>query len=72
MVVSRASQVHQMPHTGRAQIGPVMRTMLQNITPTSAEAAANASLAVLRFHRYTMEARKLTKKQTPAVHAEGT
>ena len=61
-----------MPQTGRAQIGPVIRTMVQNITPTSAEAAARASLAALRFHRYTTDARKLTKKHTPAVHAEGT
>ena len=32
-----------MPHTGRAQIGPVIRTMVAKTTPTSALAAAKAS-----------------------------
>ena len=35
VVVSRASQVHQMPHTGRAHSGPVISPMVQHTTPTS-------------------------------------
>src|SRR5271163_67071 len=34
--VSRASQVHQMPHTGCAQIGPLISTTEVNANPTSA------------------------------------
>ena len=41
--VRRASQVHQMPHTGRAQSGPVIRPMVQQMTPTSAPATPRAS-----------------------------
>ena len=33
--VRRASQVHQIPQTGRAQSGPVISPMVQQITPTS-------------------------------------
>jgi hypothetical protein len=51
VVVRRASHVHQMPHTGRAQMGPVIKTMVQNTTPTSALAAASASALRLRFQR---------------------
>src|SRR5678815_1256475 len=39
----RTSQVHQMPHTGRAHSGPVTRTTVQNTTPTSALTTARAS-----------------------------
>jgi len=38
--VSRRSHVHQMPQTGRAQIGPVTRLTVWNTTPTSAISAA--------------------------------
>src|SRR6476661_2383647 len=41
--VSRTSQVHQMPHTGRAHSGPVTNTTVQNTTPTSALTTASAS-----------------------------
>ena len=34
--VRRMSHVHQMPQTGRAQIGPVISTTVQKTTPTSA------------------------------------
>src|SRR5580765_2575762 len=42
--VRRTSQVHQMPHTGRAHSGPVTRTTVQNTTPTSAVTTARASV----------------------------
>ena len=41
--VSRASQVHQVPQIGLAQIGPVVSMTALKATPTSAEAAANRS-----------------------------
>ena len=44
VLVRRASHVHQIPHTGRAQIGPVTNTTVQNTTPTSAVAAAITTL----------------------------
>src|SRR6266852_834740 len=34
-----------MPHTGRAQIGPVTSTMAQKTTPTSAETSASTSVS---------------------------
>ena len=43
VVVSRASHVHQMPHTGCAQIGPVISPMVQHATPTSAAATPSQS-----------------------------
>src|SRR5216684_5518248 len=42
--VRRTSQVHQMPHTGRAHSGPVTSTTVQNTTPTSAVTTASASV----------------------------
>ena len=42
--VSRMSPgAHQMPHTGRAQMGPVTRTIVQKTTPTSAAVTASRS-----------------------------
>ena len=61
-----------MPHTGRAQIGPVTSTTVQKTTPTSAETMAKASTFGLRFTRYATEATRLTKKSRNAVHADGT
>ena len=43
MEVRRTSQVHQIPHTGRAHRGPVTNTMVQKTTPTSALTTARAS-----------------------------
>ena len=37
--------VHQMPQTGRAQIGPVTSTTVQKTTPTSALTSATMSAA---------------------------
>src|SRR5579863_6732907 len=34
---------HHIPHTGRAQIGPVTSTIVQNTTPTSALVTASTS-----------------------------
>src|ERR1700694_5656184 len=42
--VRRTSQVHQMPHTGRAHSGPVTNTTVQKTTPTSALTTASASV----------------------------
>ena len=72
MLVRRASHVHQMPHTGRAHNGPVTKTMVQKITPTSAVASAQASAERRRDLRYQSEAIKLAKKQVKATKAEGT
>jgi cyanophycinase len=49
MVVRRASQVHQIPQTGLAQIEPVNRKQLQNMKPTSAAAWATSSAERERF-----------------------
>ena len=46
--VGAQSHVHQMPQTGRAQIGPVTRTTVQNTTPTSALTRARMSALALR------------------------
>ena len=43
VVVSRGSQVHHAPQTGLAQITPVIRASVTNITPTSAAEWAIAS-----------------------------
>src|SRR6185369_108620 len=48
--VRRTSQVHQMPHTGRAHSGPVTNTTVQNTTPTSAVTTASASVLVGEKH----------------------
>src|SRR6266446_648261 len=58
--VSRTSQVHQMPHTGRAHSGPVTNTTVQNTTPTSAVTTASASVLV-------WEKRFLIRKYKPAM-----
>ena len=41
--MSRASQVHQVPQIGLAQIGPVVSMTALNATPTSADDAAKRS-----------------------------
>src|SRR5579862_2143342 len=48
--VRRTSQVHQIPHTGRAHSGPVTRTTVQNTTPTSAVTTASASVLGCEKH----------------------
>src|SRR5215471_10738387 len=48
--VSRASHVHQMPHTGCAQIGPVISTTVVNAKPTSAPDTPSQSYFCCRFH----------------------
>jgi hypothetical protein len=60
--VSRASQVHQMPQTGFAQIGPVIRTTVLKARPTSAAETASQSHSFWRLARKPMQARKETKK----------
>src|SRR5271154_7397708 len=47
--VSRASQVHQIPHTGLAQIGPVTRHAEVNTSPTSAADTPSQSHRGFRF-----------------------
>ena len=51
VVFRRASPDHQTPQTGRAQIGPVTRTMVQNSTASSAEACATRSNRRSRLQR---------------------
>src|SRR5450432_870790 len=48
--VRRTSQVHQIPHTGRAHSGPVTSTTVQNTTPTSAVTTASASVRSIEKH----------------------
>ena len=43
VVVSRGSQVHQVPHTGRPQSEPKTMVRAQNWTPISAEETATRS-----------------------------
>ena len=78
MVVSRASQVHQMPQARRPQIGPVMSTTVQKTTPTSAPASAQASAACAHSGWLRRKARKpidpaseMAKKRKATI-AEGT
>jgi hypothetical protein len=61
-----------MPQTGRAQIGPVISTIVQNTTPTSAVETAIASALWLRLMRYHTEATAFTKKHRNATQADGT
>ena len=47
-MVSRASQVHQIPQTGRAHRGPVASPIVQQTTPTSAADTPKQSQLDLR------------------------
>src|SRR2546425_3768934 len=62
--VSRASQVHQMPQTGLAQMGPVTRTTVKKATPTSAEDTASQSHFGARRNRQATLAITVMKKPT--------
>ena len=50
-LVSRASQVHHVPHVGLPQIDPVAMLMAVKMTPTSAEACASRSAPAARRQR---------------------
>ena len=50
-LVSRASQVHQVPQVGFPQIEPVAIVTPVKTTPTSAEACASRSAASARLAR---------------------
>src|SRR5712691_7365711 len=65
--VNRASQVHQMPHTGRAQMGPVTKTTVLNTTPTSAAETPSQSQRISRLKRYKRLAMKQMKNARNAV-----
>ena len=65
--VIRASQVHQMPHTGLAHIGPVTKTMVTNATPTSAEATLSQSHFGFRVRRKPTLPTKTMKNATKKV-----
>ena len=70
--VSRASQVHQIPHTGLAQIGPVINTAVQKMMPISAQDSARRSHLRFLVIRYPILPMKTTRKASMAVQAEGT
>jgi hypothetical protein len=63
-LVSRASQVHHVPHVGLPQIEPVAMARPVKSTPTSADACASRSAAGRRRTRYTIEAAATTAKAT--------
>src|SRR5271155_5586168 len=68
VVVRRASQVHQIPHTGRAHSGPVISPIEQMATPTSAADTASQSQRGWRVARYAMFAKNTMKKALNGVH----
>src|SRR5437667_4329749 len=67
--VSRASQVHQIPQTGCAQIGPVTSTTVVNTNPTSAAETASQSQRSARRQTYMRFARKQMKNVVSPVQA---
>ena len=69
--VSRASQVHQVPQIGLAQIGPVVSITALNTTPTSADAAANRSSRGSLSHRYSALVIPTSENASSADHAAG-
>ena len=71
MDVRRASHTHHAPQIGRAQIGPVIKTSEQKITPISAEARAYISHSLYFFHKNRMLQTKTIKKEKNANHAAG-
>src|SRR6478672_584950 len=70
--VSRASQVHQTPHVGRAQSIPRSRVSPANVAATSAAAAASRSSSSRRFHRYRIPNRSTASGASMVIHAAGT
>src|SRR5450432_1604934 len=67
--VRRASQVHQMPHTGCAQMGPVTSTTLVKTRPTSAADTLSQSHCGWRRKTYSKFATKQMKKAVRPVQA---
>ncbi|SVB93757.1 uncharacterized protein METZ01_LOCUS246611, partial [marine metagenome] len=67
--VRRASQTHHAPQIGRAQIGPVIKTSEQKMTPISAEASAYISHSLSFFHKNKILQIKTIKKEKNANHA---
>jgi hypothetical protein len=51
VVVSLGSQVHQMPHTGRARSGPVISPIVQQTGPTAPADTPKSSHRSLRVER---------------------
>jgi hypothetical protein len=70
--VSLASHVHQVPHIGLAQMGPVVSMTALNATPTSADAAAKRSSRESLSHRYSALAMPTSENASSADHAAGT
>src|SRR5690349_3393114 len=72
VVVSRGSQVHQVPQTGRPHSEPSTMVSVQNSTPISADAAATRSHWTRPVFRYPRLATNTTPKDRNATHAAGT
>src|SRR5215467_2619671 len=70
-LVSRASQVHQMPQIMRPQIDPVIRLPARKASPTSVTATAVASQTKFLVMRKRALATKATRAQVSAVMAIG-
>ena len=71
VVVNRGSQVHHTFHTGLAHIGPVTKTIVQNMTPISVEHSAIKSHLSSLLTRKRMLATNVMKKARKAINAEG-
>src|ERR1700693_1416078 len=67
--VSRASQVHQIPQTGCAQIGPLTKTTVVKTNPTSAAEMLSQSHCGWRRNTYSTFAMKQMKKAHRPVQA---
>src|SRR5919107_3443606 len=72
VVVSRGSQVHQVPQTGRPQREPRASVSTQNSTPISADATATRSQRIRPVRRYATLATNTTPKDRNASQAAGT
>src|SRR6185437_4502534 len=72
VLVSLASQVHQVPQIGFAQSGPVVSITQANAVPTSADAAANRSYRSSFINKYRMLARPTRPNASIVDHAAGT
>src|SRR5580704_8517309 len=67
--VSRASQVHQIPQTGCAQMGPLTRTTVVKTSPTSAAEMLSQSHCGWRRNTYMTFATKHRKNAQRPVQA---
>ena len=71
-VVNRGSQVHQVFHTGLAQIDPLTMFIVVNTTPISADDIATPSYFSFWVAKYMMLAMNVTKNARAPIQPDDT